>query len=407
MYRKISKKSWIAVLVACSMIMALCACGKKADSDLQENASEQVNVKVEENVDSVDESKENAADEDAAKNGVSKEDAANDDVAKDDAAKDDSAKEQEVAGPEEIYTPVIDGYYADIVSEFPIDNYFPMTLGTFETTIGSTSETALKNVGYALKDINDDGTQELLIMEVSVCDEKSCYGQRIMAIYTIVDDEARFVAGGWARNRYYILEDNRIYNEGSSGADDSSFEVYRLMENTDILEQLDSRNSKSDDYDRQYEEMEELIETIEVKTFADYETSENYPESAKIFWSAVYVNPAELTFATIGSDSFSAVTSDYSMDVVFFTPSEVSDFKFNALTPVNLNAEEVSFTEEELYSLDSLVMDKAVKITMEFVGDIPGYGISYKDAGGNVKRYAICQSGYDGSIYLSEFHTEQ
>ena len=135
----------------------------------------------------------------------------------------------------------------------------------------------------------------------------------------------------------------------------------------------------------------------------EYKPSENYPESAKIFWSSVYADPAEKTFANKGNDSFTADTSEYAMDIVFFTPSEVSDFKFNSLTLLDSNNGQLIFEEEELYSLESLVMDKAVTITMTFMGDTPNYGISFKDAGGNERKYAICQSGFDGSIYLSRY----
>lgn len=122
-----------------------------------------------------------------------------------------------------------------------------------------------------------------------------------------------------------------------------------------------------------------------------------------MFWSAVYVDPAENTFASTGSDSYVADSSDYACKLVFFTPTEVSGFKFNSLTPVISDDGEMNFTEEELYSLDSLVMDKAVTITMEFAGDTPHYEIAYTDASGNVRKYAVRESRFDGSIYLSRY----
>ena len=363
MCRKKHLKSSIAVLMIWAVMLSLCACGIKKDTDSKE--SESLPMETEE------------------------------------------PEKKAPLEPEKIYAQVLDGYYADLVTEFPIDNYFPMTIGTFETTIGCASDEVLNGVGYTIKDINEDGIQELLITEVSDRGQTLYFGERILALYTIENNEARFVTGGWARNRYYLLTDGQIYNEGSSGADDSSFETYRLIENSSVLEQIESKDSKSADFEQQYEEKEKLIEKFEINRFAEYETSEDYPESAKIFWSAVYVNPAEKTFATTGSDSYEASTSEYARKLVFFTPSEVSDFKFNSLTLSESNDGETVFKEEELYSLDSLVMDKAVTITVEFPGDLPNYGISYKDAGGNVRRYAICESGFDGSIYLSGYETVQ
>lgn len=67
----------------------------------------------------------------------------------------------------------------------------------------------------------------------------------------------------------------------------------------------------------------------------------------------------------------------------------------------------MAFAEEELYSLESIVMNKAVTIKMEFAGDTPNYGISYKDAAGNERKYAVCESGFDGSINLSKYDSAQ
>ena len=37
-----------------------------------------------------------------------------------------------------------------------------------------------------------------------------------------------------------------------------------------------------------------------------------------------------------------------------------------------------------------------------FPGDLPAYGISYVDAGGDLRRFAIEVSGDDGSVLLEE-----
>ena len=375
-------KNWIMGLLIGSMMLTLCACGKKEVINSKESVPEQETEDVAE-ISSDEETIEQTSE-------LVKE-----------------MEENPILSPEEVYAQVLDGYYADLVSEFPIDNYFPMTLGTFETTIGSTEEDALNGVGYTIQDINEDGIQELMIIKVSDRGQTLYFGDSILALYTIVNNEAHFLAGGWERNKYFLLNDGRIYNEGSSGADDSSFETYRFIENSGVLEQIESKDSKSDDYEQQCEELKKLAEKIAIKTFAEYEVSEKYPESAKTFWSAVYVNPAEKTFVVTGNDLYTASTSDYARQLVFFTPSEVFDFKFNSLKAVNSNDGELVFAEEELYSLDSLVMDKAVTITMDFPGDIPNYGISYRDAGGNLRRYAIGESGFDGSIYLIRYESVQ
>ena len=405
-------KKFLILLIGAAMVLGLCACGKEKNNNLQD-LSQSESAEVTQKSDSAEngaaaeneETTENDAKTKFDESWVSlNEEETNDEEKTEQTPEQDIEPEKKAPlSPEEIYTQVLDGYYADLVGEFPIDNYFPMTLGTFEITIYCESDAVLKSVGYSIEDINGDETPELLIVKVSNQGQTAYHGEQILSMFTIKDEEAHFLAGGWDRNRYYLLTDGRIWNEGSSGADDSSFELYNFIEGSDVLEQIESKDSQSGDFAKQYEELEKLIETVELKTFAQYEPSEKYPESAKTFWSSVYVNPAEKTFATVGANSFKTENSDYAMDLVFFTPSEVSDFKFNALTPMNSDDGELTFAEEELYSLDSLIMDKAVTITMGFAGDTPNYGISYTDAAGNVRKYAICQSGFDGSIYLLKY----
>lgn len=390
MCKKYRMKKCLAGLTVFSMMMAFSACGKNEGPDLTKTVTVSVSEDSEVKNESVAEVKEELHKEE---NKVP-------------AETETEVKEEDTAlSQDDIYATVLDGYYADIVSEFTIDDFFPMTLGTFEMKIGGSGENALGNLGYALKDVNEDGTNELLIMKVSNPGETPVYGKNILAMYTIVNDEACFLTGGWERNRIFLLSDNRIFNEGSSGADDSSYDIYKLIDNTDILELLESKDSGSDDYFQKCEEMGKLVETVEIKLFSEYETSKDYPESAKKFWSAVYADPADKTYAITGSDSFTADSSEYAKDVVFYTPSEVTNFKFNSLSPVEISDGGMIFDEEELYSLERLIMDKAVTVTMEFKGDTPCYGISYTDAVGNVRRFAVCESGFDGSIVLSEYET--
>ena len=64
-------------------------------------------------------------------------------------------------------------------------------------------------------------------------------------------------------------------------------------------------------------------------------------------------------------------------------------------TPVEL--------DEERDSLPSVMTpDTPVAVQLIFPGDLPAYGISYVDAGGNLRRFAIEVSGYDGSVLLEE-----
>lgn len=87
----------------------------------------------------------------------------------------------------------------------------------------------LNTVGYELKDINNDDTDELFIADKD----------NIYAIYTVKNDKAVLVTEGWIRNRNYLLNDNTIFNEGSGGAINNMFGTYRLNSGATELEPLD------------------------------------------------------------------------------------------------------------------------------------------------------------------------
>ena len=63
----------------------------------------------------------------------------------------------------------------------------------------------------------------------------------------------------------------------------------------------------------------------------------------------------------------------------------------------------LTYSARELYTLTSLTPERPLVVTMVFYGDTPNNGISYVDANGQVRRFALGQSGMDGSLYLNEF----
>lgn len=89
-------------------------------------------------------------------------------------------------------------------------------------------------VGYAYKDLNVDGIDELIIGEVSDDTDSEMYD-----VYTMVNGKAEHVLSGWDRNRYYSYESGLIVNEYSDGADSSGVAVYALTSNsTELFPQL-------------------------------------------------------------------------------------------------------------------------------------------------------------------------
>lgn len=129
----------------------------------------------------------------------------------------------------EYYKSVLDSIY-DIVSGANIDvEADDSTIGLIESSTGYAEE-ALANVGYCTRDLNKDGRNELLIIDNRDADN------RILDIYSLDENYKPIcLVGGWARNKYYLTEDDYITNIGSSGADSTAYITYSHSKETNSL----------------------------------------------------------------------------------------------------------------------------------------------------------------------------
>lgn len=100
-------------------------------------------------------------------------------------------------------------------------------IGVFEIALQSRIE-IMSKVGYAIIDINSDGTKELLLCEVDEFTKESCIGTRILCAYTVSDGEPVLLFEGGYRNSYYLLDDMRLFNEGAESAAKSGFGCFEL-----------------------------------------------------------------------------------------------------------------------------------------------------------------------------------
>ena len=74
-----------------------------------------------------------------------------------------------------------------------------------------------KDMGYRLIDIDNNGTEELVLGE----NGSEEYPSAIYDVYTMKDGKMIHVLNGWERNRFYLCENGMLANEGSSGASNS------------------------------------------------------------------------------------------------------------------------------------------------------------------------------------------
>ena len=83
-------------------------------------------------------------------------------------------------------------------------------------------------VGYAIEDLSGDGIPELIIGAVMEQDGDTGTGSDIYAVYACPDGTPQCAFEGWARNRFYSMEDGRFFNIGSAGAAYAIFGTYTL-----------------------------------------------------------------------------------------------------------------------------------------------------------------------------------
>lgn len=115
-------------------------------------------------------------------------------------------------------------------------------------------ENAAATVGYYLTDLDRDGSDELLIGDVSAIDrsdpELIDFYRYFWLLYTVENGKAKLVTESWERNRHYLSSDGDIYYEGSGGALHSYF--FRMQFRDHDLYVLESVFSDDDNGDLCY-----------------------------------------------------------------------------------------------------------------------------------------------------------
>ncbi len=115
----------------------------------------------------------------------------------------------------------------------------------------------LDKIGYAYRDINSDGIDELFVGPMGIED----FDDVTYDVYTMIDDKPTFVISGSARNRFYDYDNNFLCNVGSGGAGQTVYDVYALMNNsTELVYQFgykyDSYENEEKPWFKTYDQME-------------------------------------------------------------------------------------------------------------------------------------------------------
>ena len=129
------------------------------------------------------------------------------------------------------YDEVIKLYYRAIKDDWDWEKI--VELG-FEPTcfVGS-----LENDGYMLKDLNQDGNDELIILAKGslTASRFENFEDMVYAVYTLQNNKPVRVLESWTRSRNYLCADGGIYNEGSDGASYSTWCIYDIRDGKNVI----------------------------------------------------------------------------------------------------------------------------------------------------------------------------
>ena len=111
-------------------------------------------------------------------------------------------------------------------------------------------------------------------------------------------------------------------------------------------------------------------------------------------------------YADYAEESFNAYHAYWSDETDYltplgFTPAEkLTNVRFGLLDWFETESWQMS---EELYTMDEIDPDRAFLAQVVFWGDMTTYGISFTDADGEVRHFAVSISGKDGSLICQEY----
>ena len=129
-----------------------------------------------------------------------------------------------------IYTPVI--MNCQKLEHFNEKGYSLEDINRIDTyQIYKSCDLIMCNLGYALIDLDGDGTEELMIGCADENDFGPHGGEIIIAMFGIEDGKPVKIFESWARNRHYLYTNNTILQRGSNGASATFSEIFRLEDN--------------------------------------------------------------------------------------------------------------------------------------------------------------------------------
>ena len=123
-----------------------------------------------------------------------------------------------------MYDEILQNYWSAIIEKWDSDECNKNKINDIITYYAN-SDDPLDQAGYCMRDIDGDGNDELLIGEIT----GGGYPDFIFDAYTVRRGECNRIydMNGGERDRFYIAEDNTVYEDRSGGAAEQSLTHYR------------------------------------------------------------------------------------------------------------------------------------------------------------------------------------
>ncbi len=127
--------------------------------------------------------------------------------------------------------------------------------GIIEETFALGSEKAHEDICFAITDVNEDGTDELILATRISDVDITAYispvyraGYSVLAVYTLSGDDANLVTECWSRSSVYINADRQFIRDGSGGAAYHETSINELEENSTSLTEIYRIYTEPDSY---------------------------------------------------------------------------------------------------------------------------------------------------------------
>ena len=230
----------IALLLSCIVMLTACADSASSSEDTEPVRSEEYSAEEDSNHNAVE-----SDGDDYTGNSSEKVQASDKAEVPTEATQTDESDDPDTIylKPCNTYQDILDNTYTVITNQWAdivgTDDIFDST-GIWEAGMGRSTDEALARIGYTLYDVDGNGIEELIIVDTPEHDGGPWeWDNRIILMYSLADDKPVLLIAGVVRGRYYLLNDNTIYHEGSDGAAYSVCATYRMAKDGVSLETID------------------------------------------------------------------------------------------------------------------------------------------------------------------------